>query len=132
MKHELAEEPELAAIAGEWQMPEYDEPSAPGRAQRASAQSADAENEAPEFSEDALAARFTQRHGNDLRYVAAWGRWRQWDGTHWTQDDTLHVFDRAREICRAASVDMRGAKPGTAAEYRLRRNSCSYRAACAS
>jgi len=27
----------------------------------------------PEFSEDRLALRFADRHGKDLRYVAAWG-----------------------------------------------------------
>jgi putative DNA primase/helicase len=63
------------------------------------------ESEAPEFSEDSLAARFTHRHADDLRYVAAWGRWLQWNGRRWVQDHTLHVFDRAREICRAASIE---------------------------
>ncbi len=63
------------------------------------------ETEAPHFSEDSLAGRFTQRHGDNLRYVAAWGRWLQWDGTRWTTDDTLHVFDRARQVCRAASAE---------------------------
>jgi putative DNA primase/helicase len=72
------------------------------------------EIEAPEFSEDSLAARFTQRHADDLRYVAAWGRWLQWDSTRWVQDDTLHVFDRAREICRAASAEC-ATKPTVAA-----------------
>lgn len=69
--------------------------------------------EAPEFSEDALAARFTQRHEDHLRYVAAWGRWLQDDGTRWVQDETLHVFDRAREICRRASAEC-AMKPSTA------------------
>jgi len=67
-----------------------------------------------EISEDALAARFTQRHADDLRYVAAWGRWLQWDSTRWVQDATLHVFDRAREICRAASAEC-AVKPTIAA-----------------
>jgi putative DNA primase/helicase len=58
-----------------------------------------------EISEDALASRFTQRHEDSLRYVAAWGRWLQWDSTRWVQDHTLHVFDRARGICRAASAE---------------------------
>src|SRR4029079_635288 len=35
-----------------------------------------------------------------LRYVALWGRWLSYDGTRWAFDDTLHVFDRARTICR--------------------------------
>jgi hypothetical protein len=32
-------------------------------------------NRPPEFSDDALAATFADRHKNNLRYVAAWGRW---------------------------------------------------------
>jgi len=68
----------------------------------------DSEGRAPRFSEEALAARLTQRHADNLRYVAVWGRWLQFDGARWAQDDTLHVFDRAREICRAASVQGAG------------------------
>ncbi len=37
--------------------------------------------QAPAFSEDALALRFSKRHADDLRYVAAWSKWLQWDGT---------------------------------------------------
>jgi hypothetical protein len=29
----------------------------------------------PEFSDDALALEFTQRHKHELRYVAKWGAW---------------------------------------------------------
>jgi putative DNA primase/helicase len=72
------------------------------------------EPEVSECSEDALAARFTQRHADNLRYVAAWGRWYQFDGVCWVQDHTLHVFDRAREVCRAASAEC-ALKPATAA-----------------
>jgi hypothetical protein len=35
----------------------------------------------PEYSDEALALRFTERHKDLLRYVAAWGRWLIWDGT---------------------------------------------------
>ena len=33
-----------------------------------------------EFSDESLALRFTDQHGGTLRYVAAWGRWYEWDG----------------------------------------------------
>lgn len=56
-----------------------------------------------EFSDDALALRFTEEHGSDLRYVSAWGRWNRWDGCRWQEDDTLRVFDLARETCRDAA-----------------------------
>lgn len=54
----------------------------------------------PAFSDEALALRFAERHACDLRFVAKWGQWLSWTGTHWRFDDTLHAFDRAREICR--------------------------------
>ena len=57
----------------------------------------------PEFSDEALAQRFADRHNENLRYVAVWGRWYAWDGTRWAPDDTLDAFDRARAVCRAAA-----------------------------
>lgn len=57
----------------------------------------------PEFSDDALALEFTRRHGKDLRYVAAWGKWLRWTGARWEEDRTIRVFDLAREVCRDAA-----------------------------
>ena len=59
----------------------------------------------PSFSDDALALRFADRHANELRYVAAWGRWLRWDGTRWSFDETLTAFDLARTICREAAAE---------------------------
>jgi putative DNA primase/helicase len=56
-----------------------------------------------EYADDALALKFTDLYGNDLRYTAAWGRWSVWDGTCWKQDQTYYVFDQARKTCRAES-----------------------------
>jgi putative DNA primase/helicase len=94
----------------------------PGRAKRQATSATTEEGgaaarsrvEAPEFSEDALAERFTEWHGEDLRYVSAWGKWMQWGGACWAPDDTLRVFDRAREICRTAATE-RELKPAVAA-----------------
>ncbi|MBI1209284.1 MAG: hypothetical protein GC191_18605 [Azospirillum sp.] len=58
-----------------------------------------------EGSEDELACRFTAKHRNDLRYVAAWGKWLEWDGCRWKFDSTLRVFDLARLVCRAAAAE---------------------------
>ena len=33
-----------------------------------------------------------------------------WDGRRWVDDDTLHVFDLSRRICRAASAECGDAK----------------------
>ena len=58
-----------------------------------------------EFSDECLALRFTGIHGDTLRYVSGWGRWFEWNGAAWRPDDTLHVFDLARRICRQASAE---------------------------
>jgi putative DNA primase/helicase len=60
---------------------------------------------APQFSEEALALRFSRQHAEELQYVAAWGNWYYWDGICWREDDTLAVFDRCRAICRRASAE---------------------------
>ena len=57
----------------------------------------------PEFSDEALAQRFTRVHGETLRYVAAWSHWHAWTGARWELDSTLDAFDRARAICRVAA-----------------------------
>jgi len=59
---------------------------------------------AAEFSDDALALRFTAQHGDDLRFTAAWGHWSYWDGLRWKRDATRMVFDLARKICRGAAA----------------------------
>lgn len=59
----------------------------------------------PAFTDEALALRFAERHADDLRYVAAWSRWLQWDGKCWRFDDTLHAFDQARHICREKAAE---------------------------
>jgi putative DNA primase/helicase len=54
----------------------------------------------PEFSDDALALEFTERHKGELRFVAKWGSWLYWDGTRWKFEDTLRAFDLARAVAR--------------------------------
>jgi len=59
----------------------------------------------PEFTDEALALGFSAKHGAEMRYVAAWGRWLIWDGTVWRFDETLRAFDLSRAICRQASAE---------------------------
>ncbi len=59
----------------------------------------------PKFSDDALAQRFVERYGKDLRYIAAWSHWYQWLGARWAMEPTRHAFDRARAICRVAASE---------------------------
>jgi putative DNA primase/helicase len=62
----------------------------------------------PEFSDDALAQIFADRHKGDLRYVADWGDWRTWNGQCWRKINTVHVWEPAREVCREAALDVKG------------------------
>lgn len=48
-----------------------------------------------EISEDSLALSFCELNP-ELRYVAVWHRWMTWTGTHWSEDQTLCVYDRIR------------------------------------
>jgi putative DNA primase/helicase len=52
------------------------------------------------FSDDALALRFTDAYGEELRYVAPWDRWYRWTGVRWQEDNTLLYRDLARDLCR--------------------------------
>ena len=62
-------------------------------------------DEAPQFSEEALALQFAEIHANDLRYVDDWGKWLRWDGARWVFDKTRLTFNEARQLCRSASAD---------------------------
>jgi P4 family phage/plasmid primase-like protien len=52
------------------------------------------------FTEDALALRFSERHANDLRYIATKAHWLKWDGARWYEEATHLAFDLARQSCR--------------------------------
>ena len=68
----------------------------------------------PAFSDEALALRFAERHADNLRYVAVWGKWVQWNGKHWRFDDTKLAFNHARRVCREAAAECNKSKVGTA------------------
>jgi putative DNA primase/helicase len=64
-----------------------------------------------EFSDDALALRFTDKHGENLRYTAIFNHWHRWDGSRWLYDEKLGYFDLARDLCRKeAGRAVRGGK----------------------
>jgi putative DNA primase/helicase len=64
----------------------------------------------PAFTDEALALHFAKNHENNLRYVAAWGRWLCFDGVRWRFDDTLLAYDLVRKICREAAAECNKAK----------------------
>ncbi|MDR3752859.1 MAG: phage/plasmid primase, P4 family [Terracidiphilus sp.] len=76
----------------------------PGAGTPAATSSPESDGKPAEYADDALALRFTERHRDDLRFTAAWGHWRVWDGRVWKQDETLKVFDLARAVCREQSA----------------------------
>ena len=60
----------------------------------------DGESSSFRTSDDAIARLFTESHGDNWRYVAAWGKWLKWDGTRWAEDATLEVRHLVRLLCR--------------------------------
>ena len=60
----------------------------------------------PALSEEGLAQRFTEQHGDTMRYVAKWGCWYIWNGKRWRRDDTLRAFSSARKIAREAAAEL--------------------------
>jgi putative DNA primase/helicase len=60
----------------------------------------------PQYSDEALALRFSEKHGDSAQYVAAWGKWLWWAGAVWETDVTLRTFDLARAIFRTASAEL--------------------------
>jgi putative DNA primase/helicase len=63
------------------------------------------------FTEDALARRFSLRHGHDLRYIAIRGQWLRWDGARWHVETTLLAFDLVRESCKQDGEDYANMSP---------------------
>jgi D5 N terminal like len=63
------------------------------------------------FTEDALALRFSERHKDDLRYLAPKAQWFHWDGIRWRPEDTLLAYDLARESCRLDAAEFGNGKP---------------------
>ena len=64
----------------------------------------------PAFSEDAIALEFAERHGDEVRYTAQWGKWHLWDGQRWAEDRKRKIFNMARTICREVAVGMKGGR----------------------
>lgn len=61
-----------------------------------------------EPTDDHIADAFAEEHRNDLRYVAAWGKWFEWRAGCWREEKTLRAFDLIRETCRAQGIERAG------------------------
>jgi putative DNA primase/helicase len=57
-----------------------------------------------DLSEDALALVFAERYSDTLRFSALWNKWHHFNGACWKPDETLHVYDLVRDLCRDAEL----------------------------
>jgi putative DNA primase/helicase len=55
--------------------------------------------------DDRIADIFAEEHRDDLRHVAAWGKWFEWRKGCWRKDETLRVFDLIRKTCKARGIE---------------------------
>ncbi|MDP9364209.1 MAG: phage/plasmid primase, P4 family [Chloroflexota bacterium] len=55
----------------------------------------------PHLTDLGNAQRLVDRHGEDIRYCGAWGKWLVWDGRRWTVDDTGQIYRYAKETVRS-------------------------------
>jgi putative DNA primase/helicase len=60
---------------------------------------------ASEPTDDRIADAFADEHRNDLRYVAAWGKWFEWRDGCWREEKTLRAFDLIRKACKAQGIE---------------------------
>jgi len=51
-------------------------------------------------NEDDIGLVFSEKNKDSLRYVAQWGKWLEWNGRIWEQDQKLSVFNKVRTLCR--------------------------------
>lgn len=70
--------------------------------------------QAPAYTDEALALRFADLYQDRLRYVSAWSRWMSWDGLQWKADDTLLAFDLSRAVCRSAARECNDSRTASA------------------
>lgn len=60
-----------------------------------------------DLSHDALALELGKKSwDHDARYVALWGKWLFWTGTHWQQDETLAYLSRTRSFLRKKAEEV--------------------------
>lgn len=63
---------------------------------------ANAEPQPAALSHDALAEHFSEKYGEDWRYVSRWGKWFGWDSDGWREDEAEHVVGLSKMVTRDA------------------------------
>jgi putative DNA primase/helicase len=56
-------------------------------------------------TDDQIGDVFADEHRDDLRYVAAWGRWYEWRDGCWRQDERLNVLSLIRRTCKVQGIE---------------------------
>jgi putative DNA primase/helicase len=79
-------------------------------------EAAESQGIAPEFTEEALALAFAEKHHEHLRYVSKWGSWMHFNGTQWQKEETLLAYDFIRADCREAAKAVDDKNPRLKAE----------------
>jgi hypothetical protein len=67
------------------------------------------------LTEDLIALRFAERHGDQLRFDHHSGSWHVWDGDRWRREETRLAFDWTRTLIRELNVDGKPALARTTA-----------------
>jgi putative DNA primase/helicase len=66
----------------------------------------------PQFSDDAIACKFSDRHSDELLHVSVWNQWLVFKDGRWLRDPVLTVFEKTRLICREVARDAASEKDG--------------------
>ena len=67
-----------------------------------------------DLSHDSMALDMGALWKPDMRHVAQWGKWFQWDGSVWVRDDVLYHLTRTREYLRERAQQLEGWAAGKA------------------
>lgn len=60
----------------------------------------------PQYSEDSLANKFTEKYERKLVYCGPWHKWLEWKGTRWVIDPAFTAINYARKVCREVNQDV--------------------------
>jgi putative DNA primase/helicase len=71
----------------------------------------------PVYSQGAIATRFLATQAGRLRHVSAWGRWLEWTGTHWQQDETTTIYSKVHLVCKQAGGEAKSQRRESDADY---------------
>lgn len=61
-----------------------------------------------EYSDDALADKFSEQYANDLKFIARRGVWMHWNGARWVEDEAGNAINYARKVARDAATEAAG------------------------